>query len=399
MVYAVLFIILFLVLICLGLFLFLRRQLSSGKDRDVELIVNKVKESFKDLSFEALSRNTTEFFKMAGEVLSKHTQTGEKDLEAKKGLIDQTLQTIKEELKNVKTLVSQLEKDRENKFGELSNQLKLAAEHTGKLHETTDQLRNALVSTGPRGQWGQKMAEDILRLAGFIEGINYQKEKTQDLVGTRPDYTFFLPRGLKVNMDVKFPMSNYWRYLEAQNDTERQRFKDQFLRDTRMRIKEVTTRDYINPADNTLDYVIVFIPNEQVYGFINESDHTMLEDAMKNRVIVCSPLTLYAILAVIRQAVDNFNLEKTASHILSLLATFSKQWDVFVKSFDKLGKKIQEAQDEFNTLTSTRRNQLERQIKKIDDIRRREGMSPEHADVDSDIVAVEESSSISDNEQ
>lgn len=399
MTYTALLIVLFLVLTSLALFIFLRRQLSSSKDRDIELIVNKVKESFKDLSFEALSRNTTEFFKMAGEVLSKHTQTGEKDLDAKKGLIDQTLQTIKEELKSVKTLVSELEKDRENKFGELSNQLKLAAEHTGKLHETTNQLRNALVSTGPRGQWGQKMAEDILRLAGFIEGINYQKEKTQDLSGTRPDYTFFLPHGLKVNMDVKFPMSNYWRYLEAQNDTEKQRFKDQFLRDTRMRIKEVTTRDYINPADNTLDYVIVFIPNEQVYGFINESDHTMLEDAMKSRVIVCSPLTLYAILAVIRQAVDNFNLEKTASRILSLLATFSKQWDVFIKSFDKLGRKIQEAQDEFNTLTSTRRNQLERQIKKIEDIRRREVMDSEHADVDSDIVPAEEIPAGRDNEQ
>ena len=59
----------------------------------------------------------------------------------------------------------------------------------------------------------------------------------------------------------------------------------------------------------------MFIPNEQVYAFINEHDRLLLDDALRNRVILCSPITLYAILAVIRQAVENFNLEKTTEQI------------------------------------------------------------------------------------
>jgi DNA recombination protein RmuC len=260
------------------------------------------------------------------------------------------------------------------KFGELSNQLKVTAQQTGELRNVTTQLRSALTGTASRGQWGGRIAEDILRLAGFIEGINYLKEKAQSTVNTRPDYTFLLPQGLKVNMDVKFPLNGYLRYLEVENDTERQRFRDQFLRDARTRIKEVTSRDYINPEEKTLDYVIVFIPNEQAYAFINENDRSLLDDALRSKVIVCSPLTLYAILAVIRQAVDNFNLEKTASQILSLLGAFNKQWDAFITSFDKLGDKIKAVQDEYDTLTSTRRTKLDRPIRKIEDLRRQKGI-------------------------
>jgi DNA recombination protein RmuC len=170
-------------------------------------------------------------------------------------------------------------------------------------------------------------------------------------------------------MDVKFPLDNYLRYFNAESETDKKTYKDQFLKDVRKRIKEVTTRDYINPAENTVDYVIAFIPNEQVYAFINENDNSMLDEALKNKVILCSPFTLYAILAVIRQAVDNFNLEKTSAQILSLLGEFNKQWVAFLKSLEKMGEKIEEAQKEFNALTSTRRNKLEHSLRQIDDLR------------------------------
>ena len=62
------------------------------------------------------------------------------------------------------------------------------------------------------------MAEDILRLVGLVEGINYIKQKTLEGSSGRPDYTFFLPNSLKINMDVKFPLENYQNYLDAQTE-------------------------------------------------------------------------------------------------------------------------------------------------------------------------------------
>jgi DNA recombination protein RmuC len=290
----------------------------------------------------------------------------------------------------VEDLVTGFEKDREKKYGELANQLKTTAEQTGKLQETTSQLSEALVSTKARGQWGERMAEDVLRLAGFVEGINYKRQKALEASGTRPDYTFLLPQDLIVNMDVKFPLDNYLRYLETNGESDREKYKIQFLRDVRGRIKEVTTRDYINPEENTVDYVIVFIPNEQVYAFINEHDNSVLDDALKHKVILCSPITLYAVLAVIRQAVDNFSLEKTAAHMLSLFGAFNKQWIAFTKSLEKMGKRIDEAQKEFNFLTSTRRNQLERPLRQIEDLRKQKGILPDVLSIEGDEITIEE---------
>ena len=147
------------------------------------------------------------------------------------------------------------------------------------------------------------------------------------------------------------------------------------MRDVKARIKEVTTREYINPEQNTVDYVLLFIPNEQIYSFIHEQDSSILDEGLKNRVIFCSPITLFAVLAVIRQAVDNFALERTSNEILSLLGIFKKQWGEFVKKLELLGKRIEDTQKEYELLTTTRRRQLERPLNRIDDLRTQKGLS------------------------
>jgi DNA recombination protein RmuC len=339
------------------------------KTRELEALLNQVKESFGHLSMQVLDKSTRQLLQMADKVLEDRSKLSEEQLTGKKKLIDQTLENMKEELNKVQNLIQKIENERKQTYGEISTQLKQSVQQTQKLQEITHQLSSALSHTQARGQWGERMAEDVLRMAGFIEGINYLKQKRLQNNDKRPDFTFLLPQNLKVNMDVKFPLNNYLAYLNAENEQEKEHYKNLFLKDVRQRIKEVTTRDYINPAENTVDYVIVFIPNEQVYAFINEHDSAILDEALRNKVILSSPITLYAVLAVIRQAVDNFNLERTAAEILALLNDFNKQWEKFKDSMDKMGKKLSDAQKEFNNLITTRTNQLERPLRKIDQVR------------------------------
>ncbi|MGC8603247.1 MAG: DNA recombination protein RmuC [Desulfomonilaceae bacterium] len=336
---------------------------------DMEKILGRVKDSFHALSLEALSNSTTEFLKLAGESLSRQTEMGEKDLEGKKKLIDETLLLIKSELNKLEGVVKDLEKDRENKFGEVVIQIKNTAEQTEKLQQTANDLKSALAGTKARGQWGERMAEDVMNLLGLREGINYQKQKATDSSGAIPDFTFLLPQGQKVNMDVKFPLNNYLKYLETEAATDKENHRKLFLKDVKNRIKEVIGRTYINPDQGTVDYVIVFIPNEQVFSFINEQDASIMDEALKNKVILCSPITLFAVLAVIRQAVVNFRMERATSEMVSLFGQFNKQWTAFVGSFDKLGKRIEETQNEFQSLRSTRVNQLEKPLDRIEKLR------------------------------
>jgi len=360
------------------------------KVKDLEVFLGRVKDSLGSMSFDALKKTSEEFLKLAESVLGKQTQSGEKELEGKKKLIDQNLESMRGDLQKMQDLVSGFEKDRVQKYGELSAHLKTAAEQTSKLQETANHLRQALVSTKARGLWGERMAEDVLQLAGFVEGVNYLKQKALEGTGSRPDYTFQLPQGRKVNMDVKFPMNSYLRYLETENDMERDVQKGQFLKDVRARIKEVTTRDYINPEDETLDYVLVFIPNEQVYAFINQNDPSIIDDALRSKVILCSPFTLFAILAIIRQAIDNFSTAKAANDMLRLMGGFNKEWEKFVESMDKMGRKLEDARDEFQRLSTTRRNKLERLLQRLEDLRRLKGIEREFVLGEAEVLALDE---------
>lgn len=358
-------------------------RMENDRIRELEAVIARLKESFAALSYEALHQNSEQFLKIADGALKNQTQLGAETLENKKRLIDQTLVAMHQQMEKVEAMIRQLEKDREQKFGEVSQQLKATVAQTARLSDTTSQLNAALSNTRVRGQWGERMAEDVLRLSGLLAGVNYAKQ-TVTGSGSRPDFTFFLPQGLKVNMDVKFPLDNYLNYLRAEDETQRSAFKMQFLKDVKNRLKEVTTRDYIDPAAHTVDYVLVFIPNEQVFGFLYEASATIFEDALQSKVVMCSPLTLYAFLVVIRQAAENYNLEKTAGEVITLLIHFRKQWDAFCLSLDKVGKRLEEARSEYLTLVSTRRSQLEKPLRAIDGLRREKGFfEPEPAELSS----------------
>lgn len=350
------------------------RQNEAARVAQTEALLATIKADFGDLSRTALSQSTEEFLKLANEKFDSQRSANVRELDSKKSLIDQQLERITKELENVSTVARELEKDRVQKFGELTQHLKSAGEQTQNLMHVTESLRQALASTKVRGQWGERMAEDVLRVAGFIENYNYRKQKSIEGSGSRPDFTFFLPSNLCLNMDVKFPLDNYLRYLEADAETDKAKFKSDFLRDVKARIKEVTTRDYINPEQNTVDYVLLFIPNEQVYAFINDQDREILDVGLKNKVIICSPITLFAVLAVIRQAVENFALEKKANEMLSLLGSFNKEWVKFKEQMDAMGKRLAAAQKEYEALTSTRQRQLERPLNRLEDIRRERGL-------------------------
>ena len=84
-----------------------------------------------------------------------------------------------------------------------------------------------------------------------------------------------MPKDHALYMDVKFPMASYLRYLEAGTDAERETHTKNFLRDVRMRVKELAKRDYGKTGDQpAVDSVLLFIPNEQLTSFIHEHDPT-----------------------------------------------------------------------------------------------------------------------------
>ena len=315
---------------------------------------------------------------MSREQLGAHTQASEASLAGRQQLIDQRLgevQTgVRVDIDRLSQLVQQLGEATSERFGQVDRSLQVHSEITQTLSSTTNSLREALASSNARGQWGERMAEDVLRLAGFHEGVNYHKRT--GVVGEGrgiPDFTFLLPRGHVLFMDVKFPMAAYLKYLDANTDAERSAHRATFVRDVRARVRELARREYAATDDrSTIDNVLLFVPNETVSAFIHESDFGLIEEAMASNVVICSPLTLFAFLGVIRQAFDNFVIEETSQEILQLLGKFGQQWGKYTEQIDKVKRAFDTLNRSFDELATTRRRQLERPLNAIEDLRRKQ---------------------------
>ena len=310
-----------------------------------------LRDSFAALAVQALDANARRLSEQA-----------ESALDSKKQLIDQSVAQVAQRLEQVRAMVQSVEAARAKEFGQLGTSVTTLATTTAELHRM-------LASSQRRGAWGERMAEDVLRLAGLQEHVNYAKQSSEQAVNGRPDFTFFLPNGLRANMDVKFPLDSYKAWCDAGDDARRAACLQQLCTAVRGHLKAVCGRGYIDPTLPTVNYVIVFIPSEQILSLVLSCQPDLVDDALRQRIVLASPLTLYAMLAVIRQAAESANLMKTADQVLELLEQFSSQWGKYKESMDGLGQALDKALKQYQILTTTRTNMLERPMEKIEDLR------------------------------
>ena len=303
-------------------------------------------------------------------------QTGQAELEHQRVSFDRkwdgVTARVNEELSGIKSLVAQLQQERASQNARLTESLRSSAERQKELLDTTQKLNDVLINKQARGQWGERMADDILRAAGLIEGVNYLKQETT-AAGTRPDFTFLLPNGQRLHMDVKFPLESYARHLEAESELEeRQAIKD-FGRAVRAHIKQIAAREAYRDAATTVGYVLMFIPNDGVYAFIHEHCREVFDEALGSQVVICSPSTLFAMLSLVRQAMDTVSLERSSREILDHLACFAEQWQKYSEQFDLVGRHLDRLTGAFDELSGTRSRQLEKQLDRIEDLKQRSG--------------------------
>ena len=310
------------------------------------------------------------------------TKSGQELLDTKAQVIDATLRGVSTDVtKRLNELNTELQNLREAS----SRQYGSVEEAVSALAKRTDNLKDILSNSQKRGQWGERLAEDILRSAGFVEGKNYSKQQ-QIEGGGKPDYRFEMPPDRVLFMDVKFPLDQYSQYIAAEDDAVRAIAKKQFLDALHGHITALAKRDYLDKAvNNTIDYVLMFVPNESISSFVHEADPQLIDTALEQKVVLCTPLTLYAFLVVIRQATDSFHTEQNAADIMRRINLFNKEWAKYteaVESVEEQFKKMVSAIESIN-VDGTRYKKLNVQVREIEKIRKREGI----AEVDANTAA------------
>ena len=313
-------------------------------------------------------------------------QAMDHNLDLRDKAVGRQVDEMRSKLDEVTTLVRDLGTDRQVQHGQLMVHLEAAAEGQNVLRATTEGLRAALAHPKARGSWGERTAEDLLRTAGLVEGVSFHRQR-QLGNGTRPDVTFVLPRGRCLHMDVKFPADNYLRMLEADDEVAGERHRKAFLGDVRTMVRDVTRRGYLDDPD-ALDCLLLFVPNEAIYSFIHEQDPKLADEALRQRVLLCSPFTLMGLVTVIRETVEVVQLQRRSDEILRRLADFRNQWDRFSKTVDLVDKQLQTLAGTVSTLKGTRSSQLQRRIDAIAALGLPDEDLPQADDVAFTLVAV-----------
>lgn len=301
---------------------------------------------------------------MNKEILGAREKEAQTELDGKKAMIEEMIKRIHEELKDNDNRLRDAEEKRIGSFSALKKEIEAQSRLTDQLRVTTESLSKVLSSNQMRGQWGEKVAADLLSMNGFVPGVNFEFNKEQD-TGKRPDFTIFMPNKTKINVDAKFPYQNLKRMTETTDMATKQELKKLFERDVREKIRQVTTRDYINPEDNTVDFVILFIPNEMVFSFIYESMGDVWVEAMRQKVVLAGPFTFTALLRMVSQAYENFKYQKNVQKIIGHIKSFMTEFDKYNLEFEKIGERIESLSKQYHTVETTRTNQLIRSVEKI----------------------------------
>lgn len=321
---------------------------------------NLAKELGKNLRKDVLD----ELITVAKQQLGAETRDIKTDLTNKRDTIEKLVKEVHEELRRTNKRVEESDKAHVGSFSELNIALKDQKVLTEQLKTSAEGLKNVLSNNQLRGKFGEQIAEDLLKMTGFVKGTDYVVNKSLK-EGSRPDLTIFLPDGVKINVDVKFPYANLQKSGETQDKLAKAQFIKLFEADVKEKIKQVTSREYINPEENTVDFVVMFIPTEMVFSFIYEHMGDLWATAMKQKVIFAGPFSFTAILRLVRQSYDNFKYKNNVRKIITYIKTFEVEWNKYNEEFDKIGERIGSLSTQYDKVRTTRTKQLSRSIDRI----------------------------------
>jgi len=200
-----------------------------------------------------------------------------------------------------------------------------------------------------RGNLGEYLLEDLLKQ--IFPAANY-KTKHSFSNGTQVDAVIKLADGI-VPVDSKFPLESFQRLIEAVNDEDKKRFKREFISTVKKRIDEISGK-YINPAEKTFDFALMYIPAENVFYeiIINDSltnkEYELLNYAMEKHVIPVSPNSFYAYLMVLVFGLQGLQIEQEAKVIRGELAQVQNMLGKFFTEYGQVGKHLSNAIGKYN---------------------------------------------------
>jgi DNA recombination protein RmuC len=336
------------------------QQLERERQESLDRAAERLKSAFDTVAGQSLRANSEVFLKLAREHLGQHQQTATASLTEREKAIATMLTPIREALEKTGQQIQRIEKERAEAFGSLRASLEAVALGQQSLQRETRTLVNALRRPEVRGQWGEMTLRRLAELAGMVDRCDFSEQvhvRSED-GNLRPDMIVHMPDGRDLVVDVKTPLDAYLEAVEATTDELRAIALRRHAQAVSDRLKQLSAKNYWSQFEKSPDFVVLFIPGDQFLSAALAEMPTLLEDGIRQNVIIATPTSFVALLKAVAYGWRQTALAHNAETIRSLAEDLYKRLSVFSGHLVRLGRSVGQSVDAFNSAIGS----LERQV-------------------------------------
>ena len=335
-------------------------DIAREREQALELALGRLRSGFDSVAGDALRDNSQVFLQLARQVLGQQQETAVNSLAEREKAVAAMMTPLREALTRTHEQIARIEKERAESFGALRNSIENVTLGQQALQRETRSLVTALRRPEVRGQWGEMTLRRLAELAGMVEHCDFAEQVVvQGEEGAlRPDMIVSMPDGRQLVVDVKTPLDAYLSAVEATNDEDRAAAIRRHAQAVVERVRQLASKAYWSQFKNSPDFVVLFIPGDQFLAAAVGEVPTLLEDSIRQHVIIATPTSFIALLKAVAYGWRQNALADNAARIQELAEDLYKRLATFGEHLGRIGKSLGQSVDAYNSAVGS----LERQV-------------------------------------
>lgn len=298
---------------------------------------------------EVQKRFSVEFENIANKILDEKSK---KFTEQNKTNIDSVLNPLKEKIEKFeKTVGDNYDKELRDRIS-LREEVKKLYELNSRISQEANNLTKALKGDNKKqGNWGEVILEKILERSGLIKDREYKTQVvTANVEGEtiKPDVVIYLPDEKHIVVDSKVSLLAYDKYVNAELDEDREKFKKEHIASVKNHIKLLSDKNYYTSSEfNSPDFVLLFIPLESSFSLAIQADQELFGYAWERKIVIVSPSTLLATLSTVASIWKQERQNRNALEIARIGGSLYDEFCRFIEDMKNIEKHLTQSQEAY----------------------------------------------------